>query len=141
MCAALCSVRKVRRMFRMGPGLCYTEKVEAQQHPRTKTIIIRLAKPFGPRGGEGCMSYRSSVGTGSRYGYDRQDVIILTHIHTGSPAATGCPFRRARNGTVARTCREDLPGPACCRLLLRVTPSHYLHLHLHLHERVHGMHG
>ena len=30
---------------------------------------------------------------------------IRSLVGTGSPATTGCPFRRARNGTAARTCR------------------------------------
>ena len=30
---------------------------------------------------------------------------IRSSVGTGSPATTGCPFRRARNGTMARTCR------------------------------------
>ena len=30
---------------------------------------------------------------------------IRSSVGTGSPATSGCPFRRARTGTVARTCR------------------------------------
>ena len=66
----------------------------------------------GQSGWPACDGDQSSVGTGSR-------------------ATTGCPFRRARNGTVARTCRviprHRVVGRLCMafskKILLGTTPE------------------
>ena len=45
------------------------------------------------------------LGVGGRGYYDGPPATgIRSSVGTGSPATTGCLFRRARNGTVARTC-------------------------------------